>query len=96
MEEQAECPGEFCGIRFAGIWLFILFYHDPEGQIVYSTNEDKIGLEMGEESFVAEALNGSVGWSEFFFSEEIGENAMVVTAPIGRDPLLGVVDIGYR
>lgn len=71
------------------------FATDPEGKIVYSTNEDEIGLEMKEERFVAEALSGSVGWSEFFFSEEIGENAMVVTAPIGRDRLLGVVGITF-
>jgi len=31
------------------------FATDSEGKIVYSTNEDEIGLEMKEERFVAEA-----------------------------------------
>jgi len=71
------------------------FTTDPEGTVVYSTNEEEIGLEMKEEKFVAEALNGSIGWSEFFYLEAIGENAMIVTAPIGEDRLLGVVGIAF-
>lgn len=71
------------------------FTTDPEGMIVYSTNEEEIGTELREENYVKEALEGSVGWSDFFYLEEEGKNAMIVTAPVGEDRRLGVVGIAF-
>ncbi|UMZ74604.1 methyl-accepting chemotaxis protein [Natranaerofaba carboxydovora] len=74
-----------------------IFFTDPEGEIVYGTIEDTIGEDISMRDYIQTSLEGEVNWDEFFYSEIIDQNALVVSGPVhGLDgEIIGTINLMF-
>ena len=75
----------------------ILFLTNPQGRVVYSTNEIMMNENLYNRDYIQGALGGETRWSELFFSDVIHENCMVISTPIfaegRRGEIIGTVNL---
>lgn len=60
----------------------IVFIADPDGRVVYSTDETLHGADVSMRDYIQGSLGGRLTWSELFYSDIIHENCMVVANPV--------------
>jgi methyl-accepting chemotaxis protein len=75
LEELAPVMVEEYGYAFA-------FLADPEGNVVYSTNEEVTGADLSDRDYIQKSLGGEINWSELFYSDVINKNSKVISIPI--------------
>ncbi len=68
---------------------------DTEGRIVYSTNSETIGSNLGNNEYFKEALKGTTSTSDIFYYDEIKDYAIVIAAPVysqgNRGEIIGIL-----
>ncbi len=60
----------------------MVFLLSPEGEVVYSTEEELTGADFSGEDYHQSAIRGHDSWSSLFYCDIVGDNAMIISSPV--------------
>ena len=60
----------------------LVYMTDPQGTVVYSTDQGVMGHNVSDRNYVQDAMQGRTQWSDLFVSDVTGANIMAVAAPV--------------
>lgn len=60
----------------------VVFLTSPQGHVVYSTDEDMIGVDLSTRDYIRGSLQGTSTWSELFYSDVVHSLCMVFSVPV--------------
>jgi methyl-accepting chemotaxis protein len=74
------------------------FLTDTEGNVIYSTiDEVPLGTDLSSRDYISKSIQGSMNWSELFYSNVVNENALVLSTPIymenNSNQMIGTVNL---
>ena len=80
---KSEVIDEFFPYYIEKYNYYMGFITDPEGNVVYTTSDDiPINTDLSGRDYFQAAVDGSLNWSDLFYSEVIDENIAVVSTPL--------------
>ncbi|NLC53325.1 MAG: hypothetical protein GX770_05105, partial [Firmicutes bacterium] len=62
-----------------------LFITNLDAEIISATNEALLNRSLADHDYIQRSLSGEITTSEVFYSEIVGSNIIVISAPIYRD-----------
>ncbi|MCK8816820.1 methyl-accepting chemotaxis protein [Natroniella sulfidigena] len=66
-----------------------IFITDQEGRGIYSNHDQVMGADLSERNYVQSSLDGTRTWSEYFYSDVVDDNVMVLSVPIRTEGQTG-------
>ena len=62
------------------------FITDPKGNVIYTTSDDiPLNTDLSDRDYFREAVDGSLNWSDLFYSDVINENIAVLSTPLKEE-----------
>ncbi|HHX78104.1 MAG TPA: HAMP domain-containing protein, partial [Firmicutes bacterium] len=58
-----------------------IFVTNPEGRVVYGTQQNLFGADLSERDYIKGSLGGKLTWSDFFFSDVVDDYVLLVSIP---------------
>jgi len=77
--------------------VLLVFVTNAAGKVVYSSGTAYAAADFSEHESIKGALAGQLSWSELYASEDLGENVLVLSAPVksngGSGEIVGSVNL---
>ncbi len=58
-----------------------IFVTNPEGRVVYGTQQNLFGADLSERDYIKGSLGGKLTWSDFFYSDVVDDHVLLVSIP---------------
>lgn len=84
MQESLPVVAEIKGYSF-------IFLTDPTGMVLYDTDGKLTGVNLANRDYIQGSLAGEITHSPMFYSEFVGRNIMVVSAPAKSEGAVGEI-----
>jgi len=96
-QERVKILEQFTGSMREEYGYADIFITNPRSEVVFSLREEMLGSDLSTRDYIKSSLEGEMTWAPLFYSDFLGENALILSAPVRSEgqqgKIVGTVNI---